>query len=124
MPSCLGYSARTLPGNHGNFFRKYAAKMLAITMMALIGLLKCRGTERQRMQQPDTSIQQVLLMEGEDIVWESSASEPHERRSRSGAELIPCNCRVAEGRYGAAISHVAVGAEWAPDPPWTEEASL
>ena len=85
--------------------------------MAVIGLWICRGTERQRLQQPDTSTQQVLFMEGADMDWDSSLPEAQERRSRRNEEFTPHNRRVADGGWEAAINHVAAGVEWAPDPP-------
>ena len=107
----------TCPVITGASFRKYAAKMLAITMMAVIGLWICQGTERQRTQQPDTSIQQVLFMDGEEGVGGDSSPERQERRPRREEESMPWNHRVVDGGWGAAISHVAAGVEWAPDPP-------
>ena len=66
----------TCPVTLGASFRKYAANMLAITIMAVIGLWICRGTERQRTQQPGTSIQQVLFMDGEEgMDWDSSPED-------------------------------------------------
>ena len=76
-----------------------------------------RGTERQRTQQPDTSIQQVLFMDGEEGLGWDSSQEDQERRPRREEEFTPHDRRSADSGWGAAISHVAAGVEWAPDPP-------
>ena len=108
----------------GNTFRKYVSKLLAVTMMAVIGLWMCRGTERQRMQHSDISIQQILFPDMEGECESSSPNEDYNSQARVRAGRAMRDRPVADGGWGAAISHSAVGIEWAPDPPQMEMTGL
>lgn len=120
----LDHHVRSWDRQHGlssattvNIFRRYAGKLLAITMMSVIGLWICRGAERQRLQQSENIIQQALLFDDEGVQGELPEYQGRDYQTESWIELSPRNRPVAEGGWGTAISHLAVGVEWAPDPP-------
>ena len=48
----------------GDTFRKLACRILAITLMAVIGLWTCRGVQRQSIMIKGESLQQILFEEG------------------------------------------------------------
>ena len=77
----------------------------------------CHGGGRQRDKQPKESLQQFLFSEGGGGNRASSPSENDESQSSRGAGIALRNRRVADGGWGVAISHLAVGVEWTPDPP-------
>ena len=108
----------------GNTFRKYVSKLLAVTMMAVIGLWMCRGAERQRTRLLDISIQQILFPDMEDASVNSSPNEEYELQTRIRAGRAMRDRPVADGGWGAAISHSAVWIEWAPGPPQMETTGM
>ena len=71
---------------------------------------------RQRYRQPETSLLQILSSAGDNVNWDGYPSEFIESQSSRRAGLAPRNRPVADGGWGAAISHLAQGVEWAPDP--------
>ena len=87
--------------------------------MGVIGFWMCLGEGRQRYRQTETSLLQILFPAEEDVNWDGYPSEFIESQSsrRAGLALAPRNRPVADGGWGTAISHLALGVEWAPDPP-------
>ena len=100
--------------------RKYAAKLFALTMMVVIGLWLCYSEVRQRNKQPKENLQQILFSEWGGGNKASSSSENRESQLNICAGLALFNRQVPECGWGAAHSHLAVGVEWAPDPPPTK----
>ena len=98
-------------------FLRYVANLLLLTMMGVIGFWMCLGEGRQRYRQPETSLLQILFPAGEDVNWDGYPSEFIDSQSSRRAGLAPRNRPLADGGWGAAISHLALGVEWAPDPP-------
>ena len=75
------------------------------------------GEARQRHKQPKENPQQILFSEWEGGNRASFPSENHESHSSRCAGMALRNPQVPDGGWGAAISRMAVGVEWAPDPP-------
>ena len=96
--------------------REYTAKLLAFTMMVIIGLWMYHDEARQRHKQPKENPQQIIFLEWEGGNRASSPSENYESHYSRCAGLVLCNLQVPDGGWGAAISCMAVGVEWAPDP--------
>ena len=96
---------------------KYTAKLLAFMMMVIIGLWMSHGELRQRHKQPKENPQQILFLEWEGGNRVSFPFENHESHSSRCAGLALRNPQVPDGGWGAVISRMAVGVEWAPDPP-------
>ena len=98
-------------------FLQYVANLLLLMMMGVIGFWIRLGEERQRYRRTETSLLKIPFPAGEDVNWDDYPSEFIESQSSRRAGLAPRNRPMADGGWGAAISHLAHGVEWAPDPP-------
>ena len=98
----------------GDTFRKLACKILSITLLAIIGLWMCRGSERQQIQVKNENIQQILFDEG---ISQESRQEDHNVYQDTSNKQGFRNRPVAPGGMGASISRMIIGIEYAPDPP-------
>ena len=69
----------------GDIFRKLACKILSITLMAIIGLWMCRGSERQNIQLANKNVQQILFDEedGQDNSRQEDYSTYHDQYTRN-----------------------------------------
>ena len=85
--------------------------------MTVIGLWMYRSERCHRYRHPEKILQQILFSEGGGGNRAKSPSENDESQSSRGAGFTLRNRRVADGGWGAAISHLAAGVEWDPDPP-------
>ena len=101
-------------------FLRYVANLLLLTMMGVIRFWIRLGEGRQRYRQTARSLLKILFPAGEDVNRDVNHSEFIDSQSSRRAGLAPRNRPVADGGWGAAISHLAHGVEWAPDPPQVE----
>ena len=102
-------------------FQNYAAKLFAFafTIMAVIGLLMYHGEACQRHQQINSQKKACssFCFRREEAGTEQAPSENDKSQSSRRAGFVLRNWQVTDGGWGAAISCMAVGAEWAPDQP-------
>ena len=99
----------------GDTFRKLACRILAITLMAVIGLWTCRGVQRQSIMMKGESLQQIVFEDGDsqDSAMQDDYRDHLATAHNSGLRNRP----VAPGGLGEAISRMVVGIDYAPDPP-------
>jgi hypothetical protein len=102
-------------------FQKLVCKVLAITITAISNLWRCRGMERARNITENKEAVQSILFPNVSRSTRGTDPDPEEDGYSVSTDTSDNNRAhnraVAPGGWGAAISHMAVSVEWAPDPP-------